>query len=270
MVAHRPCPLRPRRYDDPFVRAYHLFLRDSLAAGNDAVERQRLFPEMRYAGEAHKLFFAADIEQRHVVEARLLTSETFAEIAARFATEAPVIDCFEKLFFNVRDRLTNTDWIVKVIKGPEDHTPSRDGSPTAAERAHIYKLFGFFGGPKVLDAVVIACLSPNGRPQQNEDASAWFDEATPRRRAIAGGDGCQRVRRRRAECYATFETGPAYEARQVGGDGSQPIACNRLREDAPGAPTLRWRVLRLETVVGLKRIPRDKRGYRGHAAPANT
>ena len=52
------------------------------------------------------------------LEARLLTSESFAEIAARFATEAPVIDCFEKLFFNVRDRLDCTRLDRQDHQGP--------------------------------------------------------------------------------------------------------------------------------------------------------
>ena len=48
---------------------------------------------------------------------------------------------------------------------------------TAAQRGFVYRLFAYFGGPLVLDAVVM-CLSPHQRPQQDEDASAWFDDAT--------------------------------------------------------------------------------------------
>jgi hypothetical protein len=70
------------------------------------------------------------------------------------------------------------DWIAKVIKVPaEDRIPNRDGVMTSAQRGYVYRLFAHFGGTLVLDAV-IACLSPHGKPQQVEDAPAWFDDAT--------------------------------------------------------------------------------------------
>ena len=51
--------------------------------------------------------------------ARLLTSETFEEIAQYFGTSAGTIDYFEKLFFNVRDRMQCRGWILKAaVIGP--------------------------------------------------------------------------------------------------------------------------------------------------------
>jgi hypothetical protein len=177
MLKHRPRPLRPRRSDDCHVRAYRCFLKHYLAAGDDGEERLRLHPAMPAVAQAHELF-SIDVERRQILEARLLTSETFDEIAARFATEAAVIDCFEKLFFSVRDRLTNKDWIAKVIKGPpEERVPNRNGVMTVAERGFAYRHFGYFGGALVLDAL-IACLSPHGKPQCAEDAPEWFADAT--------------------------------------------------------------------------------------------
>jgi hypothetical protein len=175
MLAHRPRPLRPRRCDDTYVRAYRCFLKHCLAAGDDGEERLRLHPAMPAVAQAHELF-SIDIERRQLLEARLLTSETFDEIAERVGTDAKTIDYFEQLFFNVRDRLTNKDWIAKIIKGPpEDRVPSRDGVMTTAQRGFVYKLFAYFGGPLILDAVVLS-ISPHDR--QDEDASEFFEEAT--------------------------------------------------------------------------------------------
>jgi hypothetical protein len=176
MLTHRPRPLRPRRSDDQYVRAYRWFLKHYLAAGDDGEERQRISLQMPHVEQAHRLYVAADVERRQILEARLLTGESSAEIAERFATDAKTIHYYEQLFFSVRDRMDCRDWIVKTILGsPQDRAPSRDGVLTAAQRGLAYKLFAYFGGPLVLDAVVM-CLSPHQRPQQDEDAS--FDDAT--------------------------------------------------------------------------------------------
>jgi hypothetical protein len=171
MLTHRPRPLRPRRSDDQYVRAYYWYMQNSLAAGDDAVERQHLHREMPHVGQAHWLY-SSDVEQRQILEARLLTSETFDEIAERFVTAAQTIECFEQLFFNVRDRMQATDWLIKAIQGPhEDRARSRDGVMTPAQRGFAYRHFAYFGGPLILDAVVM-CLSR----QQDEDSC--LDEAT--------------------------------------------------------------------------------------------
>lgn len=121
MLTHHPRPLRPRRSDDQYVRAYYWYMQNSLAGGDDAAERRRLSPSMLRVVQAHRLYYSADVERRQILEARLLTSEPFAEIAKQFDTDAGTIDYYEQLFFNVRDRLKNTDWIAKTILGsPQD------------------------------------------------------------------------------------------------------------------------------------------------------
>jgi hypothetical protein len=265
MLEHRPRPLRPRRCDDTYVRAYRCFLKHCLAAGDDTAERLRLHPAMRNVDQAHRLRFDADEERREILQARLLTVETFTEIAARFATEAPVIDCFEKLFFNVRDRLTNKDWIAKIIKGPpENRVPSRDGVLTAAQRGFVYRLFAFFGGPVVLDTL-IGCLSPHRMPQQVEDA--WFDDATRdivrSRAAMAAsvfaidGQNIMRVLK------LALRTIPARSAVTAPNQMSATDRDTILRE------------LERLTGTGVARAasslthPWDEQGYPGHAAQPN-
>jgi hypothetical protein len=168
--------LRPRRSDDCHVRAYRWFLKHYIAAGDDGEERQRISMQMPHVDQAHRLYVAADVERRLILEARLLTTESSAEIAERFATDAQTIDYYERLYFNVRDRMDCRDWVVTIIRGsPKDRVPSRHGSLTEAQRGYVYRLFAYFGGPKVLDAL-IACLSPHEMPQQDDDE--WFDDAT--------------------------------------------------------------------------------------------
>jgi hypothetical protein len=152
-------------------------MQNSLAAGDDAVKRQQLHREVSHVGQAHSLY-SSDVEQRQILEARLLTSETFDEIAERFAADAQTIDYYERLFFNVRDRMDAPDWLITIIRGTtEDRAPSRDGVMTSAQRGFVYRLFAYFGGPLVLDTL-IGCLSPHRTPHQDKDASAFFDDAT--------------------------------------------------------------------------------------------
>ena len=178
MLTHRPRPLRPRQSDDQHVRAYLWYMKHYMAAGDDGEERQRISLQMPHVEQAHRLYVAADVERRQILEARLLTGESSAEIAERFATDAKTVNYYEQLFFNVRDRMDCRDWIVKTILGsPQDRSPSRDGVLTVAQRGLAYKLFAYFGGPLVLDSL-IGSLSPNWKPQQEEGTSAWFDDAT--------------------------------------------------------------------------------------------
>jgi hypothetical protein len=177
MLDHRPKPLRPRGFDDHYVRAYRNFLISYLAAGQDEELRQAAIVERPHVYHAHLLNFAPDVQLRQIAEARLLTSESISDIAKRFVTDEKAIDYFEKLFFNVRDRLHARDWIAKVILGsPQDRAPNKDGIITAGQRGFLYRLFGHSGGPLALDAM-IGGLSPRAMPQQIEDVGAWLDDA---------------------------------------------------------------------------------------------
>ena len=118
LVEHLPSPLKPGRYDDPYVRTYRRFLLLLVAAGDDEAARYAVIQEKPHVYQAHTLHFHSDRHLRQVLEARLLTVEPLAEIANRFATEPLTIEFYEALFFNVRDRLSHKDWIAKVIRSP--------------------------------------------------------------------------------------------------------------------------------------------------------
>ncbi len=117
MIRHRPRPLRPRRSDDHNIRVYRWVLLELAAAGENDERRDAVFRQYPAVGQAHLLHYSADIENRQVLEARLLTTESFPEIAHRFATEPATIKYYEQIFFHVRDRLKHGDWIRKVIRG---------------------------------------------------------------------------------------------------------------------------------------------------------
>ena len=98
MVEHRPSPLKPRQYDDHYVRAYRRILLSLVAAGNDEAVRYAVIQEKPYVYQAHTLHFHPDRHLQQVLQARLLTNESLAEIATRFATEPLTIEFYERFF----------------------------------------------------------------------------------------------------------------------------------------------------------------------------
>jgi hypothetical protein len=176
MIRHRPRSLRPRRSDDHYIRAYHRILLELAAVGEDKEHRDAIFREYPAVCQAHVLHYSADVESREILEARLLTTESFAEIAGRMATEPATIEYYEGIFFNVRDRLQHSGWISKVIRGPSivgrgaEYTRS-----SSALRGYVLRLFAYHGGPLVLDAIVNGLVITT-LPQRTEDLVGWFDD----------------------------------------------------------------------------------------------
>lgn len=177
MIRHRPRALLPRRSDDHNVRVYLRVLLELAAAGEDEDRRDAVFREYPAVCQAHLLHYSADVESRQVIEARLLTSESFAEIAGRMATEPATVAYYERIFFNVRDRFQNSDWIRKVIRGPSIAGRGiKNSQSSSALRGYVLRLFAFHGGPLALDAVINGMLTTTA-PQRTKDLEGWFTDA---------------------------------------------------------------------------------------------
>jgi hypothetical protein len=119
-------PRRLRPYDDEEIRGYRKFLRKLRVAEAKA--------EMDVAGApssqghvlaklsaehmeyyfAHQIHFV-DPDVRTSVQARILARQSDDEIARCWATCAGAIEKFEKIFFDVRDRLDDSDWIESAV-----------------------------------------------------------------------------------------------------------------------------------------------------------
>jgi hypothetical protein len=191
LAAARPRPRRPSpESDDEDVRAYFEFLlawRGSLARGAP-LEQAGVAPGL---AQAHELYHDPDAEKRAILEARLVTGESDAEIAAETGLPPALVRWYESLFFNVRDRLRCLPWMVKTIRGPGAlPTVDHAGELTEHGRNVAYKLFAFFGGPVALDAL-LAAISP--RPP-GASISAWLDDTMRQRvrlvalMAVAGSE----------------------------------------------------------------------------------
>lgn len=185
------------RYDDALVRRAFQFVSrwDNLAKskkgiGNIQSARQQLFAVDPAVYLAYEIFASDDAEKiRYALEARILARESNSVIAARLGTLDEAIGIYEQLFFNVRDRLNNSDYIVNRVIAPV--------IGKGYETANVdfsSKFFGYFAGSQVLDVVLTGFDRGVTLPASSDTCDDFFDAH------FSGG-----IRRRAAESVTVFE-----------------------------------------------------------------
>lgn len=176
LVSARPRPLRASRTDDDrYIRAYRKFL--VRIQGRETRESQMpIFEENPALHFAHLIFHNPDKETRSIVQAKILARESDRAIAEYVNTLPDAIAWYAKLFFDVRDRLKSRGYIIKVISGRwDDQTSAPDGSMTEYQKYLCYKLFGYLGGPGILNFVIHGA-NEGCFPYKSADYPDWFDE----------------------------------------------------------------------------------------------
>jgi hypothetical protein len=83
-----------------------------------------------------------------LVEALLLMGQDSVAIAQLTRVPPAVVDAYEAMFFQCRDRLHARDWVVCCALGMPPSAAS-----ISPDKGAALKRFAFFGGPLVLDAV---------------------------------------------------------------------------------------------------------------------
>jgi hypothetical protein len=129
------------------------------------------FAEIYWATRFHKLKLCPDwLLIPYSIEARIMARESDAEIAQGFGCWPKYIEAYEALFFNVRDRLDNHDFIFNTILG---HEAANDKQHQQYDYA--WKRIAYLRGTHALDAVM--CGSANfTRVQRPEDVPSFFGE----------------------------------------------------------------------------------------------
>ncbi|MEQ8667537.1 MAG: hypothetical protein RIC12_00095 [Pirellulales bacterium] len=92
--------------------------------------------------------------RRSLLEAWILSGSDDAQIASESEASPEVIEAYEQLFFNVRDRLGASDfilWAIRHVHGTAPHP-----------RAEVVQRLAYFGGPTCLRAVLDAVGIPVG------------------------------------------------------------------------------------------------------------
>lgn len=147
--------------------------------------RRRLAAELPDIAGAVALREQTHPSIRAVIEARILARQTADEISALVGLPAGVIAAFERLCFDVRDRLENADYIEQLLI----HA-ARDA---AADYRSALRLLGYRGGPEALNEVLPAASADGAGLQPTmaalEAATAALLEA---RLHLAVGQGADR------------------------------------------------------------------------------
>lgn len=120
---------------------------------------------------AHSIWAEDKQPTRWEIEARILAGETDEEIAKKVGCEPEVITAYEAVFFNVREKLNNTAYVVNVVMAD-----SVTKGITERQYDLLWKMFGYRGGPHVLDAMT-SRFSAIDKPQKPEDVSQFFQES---------------------------------------------------------------------------------------------
>lgn len=136
----------PRR-DDPLIRKAFRFLRLIRAAETEEAQ-VALFPKNPGLYYAYMIHQEEDPANRRYIETRLLAQQTDYEIAYTLATLPETITWYEALFYNIRDRINNRDWILRQVLGPAIERMLQD----RAEEL-VQKMYAYFLGPYMYELV---------------------------------------------------------------------------------------------------------------------
>jgi hypothetical protein len=156
-------PARASRLDDEWVKKARRFLLRYRQAGSSA---DRLYFEEPDLFLAYRIFESRASDSTStmatILEARLLTEDTYASIAKHAKTTPGAIRCYSKLFYDVRPHLDSKDWILAKailpsIDADYDRREPYHGQAKVLARSWIdssLRLFGYLGGSHLLDHVL--------------------------------------------------------------------------------------------------------------------
>ena len=147
----------------PFLRALQ-----SVSSDRQKIELMSENPTLFWA---HSIYAQPDAPAKWLIEARLLARESDMEIAARLGCTPDIIKCYHDTFFDVREKLDFRDYILHAVFGEAIYRGLH-------ERQHdlLWKMFGYFGGPYVIDAVSSRLINATWA-NTPADAASFFQDA---------------------------------------------------------------------------------------------
>ena len=128
-----------RRHDDQWTGRAVEYLRKR---DRPSVEEPQVTEQQEDLDAAYKIAHTADRTQLEL-EARLLTGESFEQIASSMGIRPGVVEAFEAVFFNVQDRLEAATYICLAVLKMSWRKPISE--------ATLAKACAYFGGSLVLD-----------------------------------------------------------------------------------------------------------------------
>lgn len=161
---------RLSKQDDDYVRRF----RRLLVANNHSDLNRAIIadPDMYCAWRIHD---NRDHILRSYIDARLLARQDDLDIASRCSTSPGAIDCYEKMFFNVRDRLDSSDWVMNLIHGFHGNRGILSATESLSDTDRTLRFFAYYGGIFILEALISQWYSLN-IPVSFEQMDKFLDE----------------------------------------------------------------------------------------------
>jgi hypothetical protein len=176
LFAHTP-PQRPPRGCDEWVRTFWRFYSQWLRFENHRERVDRLFPSNPALFRAFEYYIRADPEDLVVLEASILARVSPKAIGKKFGLSPDAVEWFERLFFDVRDRLDRPYYIRKVIEGKVgDRTANRAGSMASLEKSVMIKKWAYYGRAYILDFMLTGFYNVPP-PKRAGDVGLWIEGA---------------------------------------------------------------------------------------------
>lgn len=137
----------------------------------DRWRMMELYPDIY---SAYLIYRRGDDEDRHpmryAIEARILAGQHYSEISGKLGISPRVIEYYEKLFFNVIEKLDFPDYIMTCVIGPSVQSGLSD-----RDFDLLWKLFGYLYGPAVLDTF-ITTTSRRFKPENLNEVDVTLSE----------------------------------------------------------------------------------------------
>src|SRR5260370_3705677 len=202
------------RHDDRFLTIARRFLRLQDSHGSDEFLVANMMPYMQAAYDIYSRCPVASDR----IEARVLADETAETIALKNGTTAGVILHYEGVFFEVRGRRENTDYILNAVIG----ALAADGMASWTS-GMVWKFFAYFGGPIVLDAIMNTA-AVGQKPTTTDEAFTYLSQDA--RAAVARNIGLAtralEPRHPRTSMALTLINARLEAAKEGAGESSQP------------------------------------------------
>lgn len=214
-ITQKPNGGRSTKRDDAYVRqARSFYVRWH---NREPEDREPLFLENPGLFLAYQMFEmqTADPDHALILQSRLLAGMDYVDIAEAMDTMPQMVEWYEAVFFNVRDKLKKRDWVTRQVLIPAmmrnfglfdsgNKKKDNDGEQVQEKSWQqqiiarpfmdaSLKMFSYFGGP-VLCEYMIAGFQQGKFCQSPDGLSEWLD-----------GHWAMTLRARSAQAARTFE-----------------------------------------------------------------
>jgi len=124
------------------------------------------YPAIYQAWELYKSSRLKNV--RWELEARILARESRTKIFTKIGLSPAIVDYFAALFFDVEERLSHPTYIANAVIGASAKNGISEREPDV-----LWKLFGYWCGPDMLDRLVYR-FTPSMKPKSSADIAAFL------------------------------------------------------------------------------------------------